>query len=366
MKAVILSHAPDPEKPTIVAVVSLNNGIVVIDSNRSSLTDILTQEGVRSMRGKLLYPKDGVEFIKALPFHLKTVYLNARIIENVDLEKAAAMAEGAVRVHGGIIKQKKNNKWIPLYQGKPGPQKDMSIRRGAGQYEMAHTVPEVGDILREKFNVSSYEDLVDLIKKSDKNKPSEIFRAVKQGVDVIQMPAFAKKLAVDNLGKVLITLRGKYGTPKTKLMIKKKPNEPGAARYYYTPEALPVVKPTALRAAKAALGGWVSMKKSPTVAQLHTMITKGNAKVVSGKIGKGKWESTNDIEIPWRPDAKGIKVTLRQYKQAAKRKVTNALVKLTIPFAYATQYLQRLGNKKRNEFTSEMKRSAGYKRVFNA
>lgn len=77
MKVTIRKYAPDPENPTVMAVVEFEAGRVLISTEHDWLRESMEQRGVVTADGRDVFPEDGVEFMRALLLTYKNAYLMA-------------------------------------------------------------------------------------------------------------------------------------------------------------------------------------------------------------------------------------------------------------------------------------------------
>ena len=219
--------------------------------------------------------------------------------------------------------------------------------------------------LEDKYKIYDFEGLKSHIKKNPGGEASKIYRSTKAYIDTLSISTGLKKIAQGRFAQVLIKLRDAYAQPKLKLMVKQ---ESGKVPYKYK-EAEPVFSATAIRYARSKLGTWTDMKKVPTSAQVRAMIKNKSGKLVSGKIDpKKKWDvyqKLDDVVVPFKSSEKGVTVRMRQFRSGAERTRQVATVELTIPYAYARQFLtsQIKSVRTRNNLIGQMERSAGYKKT---
>lgn len=223
--------------------------------------------------------------------------------------------------------------------------------------------------LEDEYSIYDFDDLKEYIKDSPSDRASALFRSTKNYIDSLSIPVSMKQAAVDRFGRAVLALKNAHAGPKEKLMVKvEKPS--GEVKYRYKEdEPITAFPPTTVKRAKMQLGGWTDMSKIPTSSQLDKMLDIGSAEVVKGKPDdRRNWEvrqSANDVEIPFREEAEGIKVHLRQSKKVKKRTKTTAEVEMVIPYPYAERFLKKQIDSKRtrNALIGELRRSKGFKRA---
>lgn len=219
--------------------------------------------------------------------------------------------------------------------------------------------------LEEKYGVYDFDDLKELIKKSPRDKASEIYRSTKQYVDSLTIATGLKKAAVDRIGRALIALRNAYSGPKEKLMLKVNVN--GAAQYRMKEAPAAAFPATAVQSAQKKLAGWTDMSTLPDATQMRGLLKTGAAKRVSGKSSpKRKWEVRQlwkEVKVPYSKTAAGVTFSLRQSQKIKKRTKTTAEIVLTVPYAYARQFMNNhiKSVRTRNYLIKQMENSAGYK-----
>lgn len=284
--------------------------------------------------------------------------------------KSTKLGEGTIRTHGGIRKKKVGDRWIALSQAQGKQQ--LNGKKALDNFTTATRYSGkagnlIAEVLSAYYKINNFKDLKRYISRTPGEASHELFKNVKSYLVDLDTSTGEKRAATDFLARSLITLKAYYAKPKTKLMVRiegKKKGDYGRIFKYKDP----IFKPSTLKAAKLKLGGWSNMSKSPTLAQVNTMIKNKSAKLLYGKaLAKKKWSIDQRVgvsKVPWKETAKGITVQLKQVKQMKKRTSRTALIEITIPYAYAKQFLDKniKGTKTRGNLSGQLIRSKGYKK----
>ena len=228
------------------------------------------------------------------------------------------------------------------------------------------------EYLSDNHGISSYDDMKRAILEGGRSKASAIYKDIKDYVDSQStLPTGAKGEILHRMGSAMVNVV-KMLPPekqaKPKLMIKVTTPE-GKTKYKKTEVSSPAFPATKVKAARARMGGWTNMTTLPTTTQIKAMVDKKSAKVVKGKLNAKKkfevYQKLEHIVVPFKEKDKGVVFKLRQTKKNNDRKSTTALVELTVPYAYARQFVknQIKSTKTGNEIIRQMERSAGYKKT---
>jgi len=285
-----------------------------------------------------------------------------------------AMQVGAVTTwaDGSVHKKTAPNKWTTVREGDGKSARVKTDKKAENYYTESTKTSWAGlgivEHLEDKFGVTDYAGLKKLIRTGPKDQASKIFRSAKDYVDSLSIPTGSKAAAVDKLGRSLLILRDTYAGPKKRLRIKVRSKESG--KVWYGRRAPQVsFSATKIKTAQVRLGGWSDMSKKPTMTQLRTMVKNKTAKVIWGEPqAKKKWEvyqKLTDTIVPFKENAKGIDVKMRQFEIKDKRTLRTATVELTIPYPFARQFIEHniKSARTKNELVGQLTRSKGYKKA---
>lgn len=280
------------------------------------------------------------------------------------LLRSMPAAQGEVHTWADRRQHKKvGRKWVVLGSG--------GGRREQGRVNFAGALSSrLGGVVEGAlagWRVGTYEDLARVVASGPFDTAHKMFRAVKDAVDATAAPASDKRLAVDLVGRTLVDLRSTYSEKPRVRLTMRVVSKRGKVWWRPNPR-LPAVRPTAVRWAKSVLGGW-DVARVPTSAQVKSMVASGIARLVAGRINpRREWlvaQHVSETSVPWREEERGIVATLKQVRQARKRSRRTAEVRLTVPFAYAVQFLMAhvRGKRTRSNLVGQIVRSAGYRKV---
>ena len=285
-----------------------------------------------------------------------------------------AMPVGTVTTwaDGTVHKKISQHKWSAVSVGS-APARTKATVKAENYYNDAVGMSWAGlgivEHLEDKFKITDFAGLKRLISGGPKDQASKIFRSTKDHVDSLSIPTGNKAAAIDRLGRSLLALRDIHAGPKKKLTIRVRAKRSGKVRWSYKKAPQVSFSASKIKTAQKRLGGWSDMSKMPTMKQLRTMEKNGTAKIVWGKpVGKRKWgvyQEAKDTVIPFKENAKGIKVKMRQFEIKKKRTLRTATVKLTMPYPFARQFLEHniKSARTRNDLVGQLTRSAGYKKA---
>jgi len=294
--------------------------------------------------------------------------MQMQLFKKLILLKGKVLPEGTVRQWGKQKYRKIGGRWLPVSGAKDGIKK--LITRAEKSFDGAITsgLPGVAivDMLEKVYKIKGFGDLKKYVKTHSREESISMYRGLWDYVSKMGLPKPKVRYAFDRLVNTMIILRDLYAGPKTRLMVKIK--EAGKTKYKY--REAPTPKPTAkqLRVAREKLAGWEDMAKFPTTRQIKSMIKKDRAKLLWGKINPKKkwWVVEEKTIIPFKENAKGITVRLKQIRRVEKKTRRTAMLEIDIPYAYAREFLKKQIKtaRRRNQLTGELERSAGYKRYF--
>lgn len=273
---------------------------------------------------------------------------------------------------GSVHKKISQHKWSVVSVGS-GPARAKATVKAENYYNDAVGMSWAGlgivEHLEDKFGVTSFAGLKKLISTGPKDQASKIFRSTKDHVDSLSIPTGNKAAAVDRIGRSLLALRNVYAGPKKRLTVSVRTKKTGKAYWIYKKAPQASFSASRIKTAQKKLGGWSDMSQMPTMKQLRAMEKNGTAKIVWGKTrAKKKWEAyqeAKDTIVPFKENAKGIKVKMRQFEIKEKRTLRTATVKLTMPYPFARQFLEHniKSVRTRNDLVGQLIRSAGYKKA---
>lgn len=81
-EAVIRLYHPDMENPKIIGRVWIESRKVKMSFTNPRLKAELESEGIRVGDGKVLFPKDGVKFVRAIPLHFRGGLVGAQVTDD--------------------------------------------------------------------------------------------------------------------------------------------------------------------------------------------------------------------------------------------------------------------------------------------
>lgn len=288
--------------------------------------------------------------------------------------KAKVMGVGATTTwaDGSVHKKVSPHKWITVREG-DGSARDQMEKKAERHYGEATGMSWAGlgivEHLEDKFGVTDYAGLKRAIKTGARDQASKIFRSTKDYVDSLSISTGNKSAAIDRFGRSLLALRDAYAGPKKRLTVTVRSRKTGRIHYEYEKAPQASFSAARIKTAQSKLGGWSDMTKMPTTKQLRTMEKNGTAKITWGEAqAKKKWEvyqGRDDTVIPFKENAKGIKIKMRQFEMKQKHTRRTATMELTIPYPFARQFLEYniKSARTRNDLVGQLTRSAGYKKA---
>ena len=278
----------------------------------------------------------------------------------------------------GSWHKKVGKKWVNV-KGPAGEEHTGKVQKDVAKAEqklkLAFTASQAGldlkDIVKERFKIETFADLENKVKSESRDALSDMF---KRTFDTLMKqstaPSGQKLYAMQLFGGAINIMSGYFGQPKKRMTIDVKSK---TGKVYRKAKAAPVqsFKPTQLKAAKTKTAGWENMSVLPSVEQVRGMINKGSAKLISGKLDSKKKIAfmrnlkLEDVAVPFKKGAKGIKVKMYQLIQKAKRKKATATVEVTIPYPYARTFLEHqvTSTATRNNLLGQLVRSEPYREV---
>lgn len=289
------------------------------------------------------------------------------------ITKSEVMQIGATSTwaDGSVHKKVSPHKWVIVPRGDGISTKAKADRKAENYYNEAAAMSWAGlglvEHLEDKYGVADFAGLKKLISAGPKGQASKIFRSTKDYVDSLSIPTGSKSAVIDRVGRALLVLRDTYAGPKRKLTVRVR-SESGRIRWESKKAPQASFSAGRIRTAKKKLGGWSDMSKMPTIAQLKIMAKNKVAEITGIMRGKKKWEvyqRSKHIVVPFRENAKGIVVKMRQFESRKQRTHRTASVKLTIPYPFARQFLENniKSARTRNDLVGQLTRSAGYKKA---
>jgi len=326
--------------------------------------------------------------IETLLVHTGTSYAGAfeEVPFKKPLEKHMQANVGEIRewADGTYHKKMANGKWKNLPQGNPRKEDKAKIakvkleiatgrRNTLGEkvdYEDAVANTPVGyvigGLLENNYKVHDFEDLSALVKKSPRDKLSEIFKDIKDSVDVMDLPVGDKKFHVDMFGRALLKLKQIHDPKKVKLTVPVK-TKTGKVRgeYIKKQHSIPAL---ALKYANEKTGNWKG-RAIPNAIETKELKKKRLLKVTYGKIDPKKpWglqQKITQVTVPFKVDETGITVLLRQSRKGKERTYRIAEAELMIPYAYAEKFLRKniKSVRTQNSLVGQLHRSKGYRKT---
>jgi hypothetical protein len=300
----------------------------------------------------------------------------------LSLRKHRKLPEGTTTIkydsktgHAYLYK-KEGGKWIYVKGQQTRGRTKTVTQKKESDFKYSMDVNVIKNLM-EKRDIKTLEDLKKYVSSHPKDDSMQLYRDVVNGLrkEFTQNPKL-KPMAMVALKKfgTLLTSTIRHEAPKKKrLTVDVTPKGKKEATYRRKPKtSKPASFPaSSIRQAEKITGSWHPAESMPTTGEIKKMIASGNAKVLKGSPQKsGTWrlpkklrdERYNHLLIPFRPDEKGIKVTFQQIKRNKRRDSVVASVQVTVPYAYAQQFMEKHIQtvRIRNDRIGQMKRSAGY------
>jgi hypothetical protein len=292
------------------------------------------------------------------------------------LLKGARLPEGTVTLKHDYktgrtyLYKKQQGKWVYVQGQSTDGRKDKG-KKLSEDFNKVKIDPVISSAL-EKRGIKTSKDLENFVENNPRDESMKLFREVADRIRKTTNPAQMKyaMYRMASFGKIMTSIIRNKKPKKVRMtttITSKTGNTYRKKKTAISGKSFPA---SAVRAGNKIMGSWSSVNSMPTSKDIKGMIESGNAKVLKGKINKsGTWRlpkkirDNNHIIIPFRPDEKGIKVTLHQIKKNDKRDSVQAAVQITIPYAYAEKFLRSHVSSTRllNDRIGQMKRSNGYK-----